>query len=563
MNPNRKQWLTFSMLLLLVLLTMGKGKIAALSPDDPPLPHVPHTITAAVASKVSYQGILEELGVPVTGVRDMEFLFHNTSGCPGPEIYAYFEAAVLVTDGVFTVAVPIPQSYINGQALWLEVIVNTTSIGCEEILPVPYALNLRAGASVTGIPATFDGWILKAETIGSFPTASTILGETATGFAVKGDSRGGAGVYGVTGNGYAVMGYDGGDEESQGYAGWFSSANGIGIKAKSNSYLHYNHGGVFEGYYGYGLYANSTYNSAIRGIGGDPTDMMSVTLPVGTEGVVGISGEETGVYGTSREDYGVIGKSVNSDGVNGQSTFGTGVYGSSSNATGVYGYSSSTNTGNGFAGYFYSEHQIGLFARGGALWWGAEIDNALGAAGPGLFVDGALVATASKVGYVADVVKNAGPEPLETGDVVVIVGMDEPILGEIPVILVRKSVMTATTAVAGVVDQPWSAGSGISPTLQVKDETPLPHPTAAEANISTQTEVKTGEYLTMVTLGAYKAIKVDATYGAIQPGDLLVSSPTPGHAMRSENPKPGTIIGKAVGSLTEGQGVIPVLVTLD
>jgi hypothetical protein len=56
--------------------------------------------------------------------------------------------------------------------------------------------------------------------------------------------------------------------------------------------------------------------------------------------------------------------------------------------------------------------------------------------------------------------------------------------------------------------------------------------------------------------------KVDATYGAIREGDLLVSSPTPGHAMRAENPAQGTVIGKALEPLPNGTGLIKVLVML-
>jgi hypothetical protein len=65
-------------------------------------------------------------------------------------------------------------------------------------------------------------------------------------------------------------------------------------------------------------------------------------------------------------------------------------------------------------------------------------------------------------------------------------------------------------------------------------------------------------------------VKVDASYGPIKRGDLLVASPTPGHAMRSEAltvsgvslHRPGTILGKALGNLASGQGEMLVLVTL-
>jgi hypothetical protein len=56
--------------------------------------------------------------------------------------------------------------------------------------------------------------------------------------------------------------------------------------------------------------------------------------------------------------------------------------------------------------------------------------------------------------------------------------------------------------------------------------------------------------------------KVDASYGAIQVGDLLTTSATRGHAMRADNPYPGTILGKALESLPSGTGVIKVLVML-
>jgi hypothetical protein len=65
-------------------------------------------------------------------------------------------------------------------------------------------------------------------------------------------------------------------------------------------------------------------------------------------------------------------------------------------------------------------------------------------------------------------------------------------------------------------------------------------------------------------------VKVDATFGAIKPGDLLVTSPTPAHAMKSEPilvgeapiHRPGTIIGKALEPLPNGQGEVLALITL-
>jgi hypothetical protein len=54
--------------------------------------------------------------------------------------------------------------------------------------------------------------------------------------------------------------------------------------------------------------------------------------------------------------------------------------------------------------------------------------------------------------------------------------------------------------------------------------------------------------------------KVDAGYGRIVPGDLLVASGTPGHAMRAVAADAGTILGKALEPLEVGTGPIQVLV---
>jgi hypothetical protein len=58
--------------------------------------------------------------------------------------------------------------------------------------------------------------------------------------------------------------------------------------------------------------------------------------------------------------------------------------------------------------------------------------------------------------------------------------------------------------------------------------------------------------------------KIDAQYGAIEVGDLLTTSPTPGHAMKADDQLRafGTIIGKALRSLAEGKELIPILVAL-
>lgn len=56
--------------------------------------------------------------------------------------------------------------------------------------------------------------------------------------------------------------------------------------------------------------------------------------------------------------------------------------------------------------------------------------------------------------------------------------------------------------------------------------------------------------------------RVDARLGAIEVGDMLTTSTTPGHAMKASESALafGAVIGKALQPLHEGVRLIPVLV---
>jgi len=91
--------------------------------------------------------------------------------------------------------------------------------------------------------------------------------------------------------------------------------------------------------------------------------------------------------------------------------------------------------------------------------------------------------------------------------------------------------------------------------------------------VSAQPGVVLGEQgatKSLVSQSGRVKVKVDASYGAIKAGDLLVTSPTPGYAMKSKPVRvggvalhrPGTIVGKALEPLASGTGEILVLLTL-
>jgi len=71
-----------------------------------------------------------------------------------------------------------------------------------------------------------------------------------------------------------------------------------------------------------------------------------------------------------------------------------------------------------------------------------------------------------------------------------------------------------------------------------------------------------GEYL--IALSGRVYCYVDATKNAIEVGDMLTTSDTPGYAMKVDNfdKARGSIIGKAMTSLKSGKGLVLVLVTL-
>ena len=72
-----------------------------------------------------------------------------------------------------------------------------------------------------------------------------------------------------------------------------------------------------------------------------------------------------------------------------------------------------------------------------------------------------------------------------------------------------------------------------------------------------------GERLPIALVGKVHC-KVDADAGAIEIGDLLTTSATPGHAMKvgDHGRALGSIIGKALQPIASGKGMIPILVAL-
>ena len=208
--------------------------------------------------------------------------------------------------------------------------------------------------------------------------------------------------------------------------------------------------------------------------------------------------------------------------------------------------------------------------------------------------EGNLVIAGSKSGYVVDIMQNVDSASLTPGDVVVIIGSSPPVIGEIPVATVRKASTPYDSTVAGIVDEIWYAPDAATKSAFESQEQSLrvASATAARARLAAMasnekpapfampevtisddvgtahslpglTSTGSGGYVSVVTLGAYKMVKADASTGAIHAGDLLTTSSNPGYAMKVTDKVAaiGAIIGKALGNLESGTGTIPIFVT--
>ncbi len=187
----------------------------------------------------------------------------------------------------------------------------------------------------------------------------------------------------------------------------------------------------------------------------------------------------------------------------------------------------------------------------------AQNDNANGFA---LFTNGNLGVSGdaffmgAKSGYVTDVVINGGEDDLHPGDLVEIMGSHPAVIGDIPTIIVRKTSEASSHRVLGPI------ACALAVTAQ--DETSEDELVQTAFSVHrVDGAMAPGEYGMVVTLGSFARIRVDAQYGVIYPGDLLVSSPTLGHAMVAARPTVGTVVGKALGSLESGTGEMPVFIS--
>lgn len=307
-----------------------------------------------------------------------------------------------------------------------------------------------------------------------------------------------------------------------------------------------------------GLWAQSTGGAA--GVDGRNTTGFGVygesTSGVGTVGkTTTTTGDTTGVWGeiASSGTYarGIVGWATKTGGVNygmwgqSESSAGTGVYGAAKSATcssshygTCNGVKGASDQGNGTSGITKNGTALFAYVNGtgkGLEIWSTGSGNLIEAWKEGAPSDkkfqvdnaGNVTADGSYTSPASDFAEMLPAVPgLEPGDVLV-VGAD----GQ----LTRSSKAFQPTVVGIYSTKPGFVGGG---ELDQAGKAPL------------------------AVVGVVP-VKVSAENGAIQPGDLLVASATPGHAMKAgADPVVGTVIGKALAAWESGTGVILILVML-
>jgi hypothetical protein len=477
----------------------------------------------APPSLITYQGALaDSSGKPLTGNFTMAFATYSTLTGGSPK-WTENVPSVTVTNGVFTVVLGTMTSLPPGVAgcKYLQVSVGGTALRPrQQLTSAPYALQAANAGTLEGNASAF---YRNASNLNAGTLAVARLPKVPGTKLAAGAVSGGAG--GVIADGTIVA-----EDIANGAVVGAKIAPGAWmIGNSSTAMLHAEN--LSDAAFATGLHGLASASSgATYGVWGETQSSSNFA-----SGIFGLASSTTGgwtngVYGESQGDggSGVYGSAVKTTGqgtgVTGESlsTSGVGVRGRATAAsgytTGVHGEVASAN-GIALEGYASDPNAYGLKVSGGKAYFAGPVDMA-----------GTLYVTgyATFAGGHGDLAENYRAEEVEPGDVVVI-GSDGKLV---------RCTKPSDTAVAGIVST--------SPTMKLHGR------------------LDDGEGVAPLALVGRVLCKVDASKAAIEPGDLLVSSGTPGHAMKctSRRPAAGTVIGKALERLDKGTGVIQVLVTL-
>ncbi len=265
-------------------------------------------------------------------------------------------------------------------------------------------------------------------------------------------------------------------------------------------------------------------------------DALKAAGPASSAAVVAYSDGQA-VWAQSKIGPAISGESDSSQGVYGKSNTGAGVVGESTTNNGVYGISHSPQTAavagrnmasgaQKLAGYFDGDVTVtGQVSSAGVACGDISVNGKVNVTGTVTAFD--LICPGADCAEIFETDRDS----IDPGTVMV-VGEEERLL---------PCAAAYDSRVAGVV----SGADGYRPGLILN---------GAQTN---------GNRRAIALIGRVYC-KADASWGSIEIGDLLTTSPTQGHAMRAQDAARsfGATLGKALRPLREGQGLIPVLVAL-
>lgn len=309
-----------------------------------------------------------------------------------------------------------------------------------------------------------------------------------------------------------------------------------------------------DGHAGVAGVCDTSNGNGVYGRSKQANGVMGISSSDGGAGVAGANddGSGNGVYGRSAKNDGVIGITTgdgkagvagvcdtgNGNGLYGRG-IGNGVYGIHVGADGA-GVVGVSDLNDGVRGFSKAREHAGLVGTNSGAGVGvlAQSPEGIGLSAAGGFLAGYFQGDVEVTGDIrlanADCAEDfdvACVEQVEPGTVMVIDAQGA----------LKPSIQAYDKRVAGVISGAGNYKPGI-----VLDKQP------------TQ-----GNRSPIALLGKVYC-KVDARYGAIEVGDLLTTSDTPGHAMKAVDPFKafGSVIGKALRPLSEGEGLIPLLIAL-
>jgi len=517
-----KRVITLVLALALVLTLLGLrsgGQMAASASPQPDL-------ASPLGSAFTYQGSLSDASGPVNGTCDFTFRLYDDAGA-GTLLGTLPRTGVDVMEGRFAVKLDFGAAAFDGNARWLEIDLDcgggtVTLTPRLELTSAPYALFAKDSDTVDGLDAgafvrqdgamlsydlTFSGWSSVYDWQVGWESATVPPDPDLSWFYVKDLDD--------TAQPLRLLIW----EET----GDVVIAKNLGIGTDSpQSRLHVQGDSAFMGDHT-GVYAEGpTY-----GIEGVSDGKGILARHLGTGNYVELGTGSYGVHAVAWSGTGGLLQAPNGDGVRGES--------SASNKSGVYG----TNSDSG--GY-------GVYGGNSATGNAGYLGGAYGVYGMSTSEGAYAAAFRGNVGILS---RTTGTPILELGEGLDYaegfdVSSEEQVYPGTVLIIDSEQPGELTVAhepydrkVAGIVAGARGLGSGV--------------------------RLGADQYDYDVALAGRVYCYVDATETAVEPGDLLTTSGTPGYAMKvtDYDRAQGAILGKAMEGLDKGEkGLILVLVTL-